>query len=146
MPGTIGSLHHFRHLSEGQVGRFLPLCIHLLGGGGKGEVYPERLQRPQILLHIVRIGGEVGGVIELGRIEEDTHHRAAALPDAAAYEAEVSLVQSAHRRDETDRLSLMLLPYLAESFSQSLLTIDYFHGYHSVCCRKGNERLAKNTI
>ena len=94
----------------------------------------------------MRIGGEVGGVIELGRIEEDTHHRAAALPDAATYEAEVSLVQSAHRRDETDRLSLMLLPYLAESFSQSLLTIDYFHcvTYFSHC--KGNERLAKNTI
>ena len=76
----------------------------------------------------MRIGGEIGGVIELGRIEENTYHRAAALPDATTYEAKVSLVQPAHRGDETDRLSLMLLPYSAEGYPQLLLTVDYFHG------------------
>ena len=71
--------------------------------GAKSRSTPARLRLALVGGQVARVGGEVGGIGELRRVQEDARDDGVGLLARRGEERAVPGVQGAHRRDEPDR-------------------------------------------
>jgi hypothetical protein len=77
--------------------------VDLVGRRREQEVGSGRGGQRRVARLVARIGGEVGGLVELGRVDEEGDDHDLGLRARGADEADVAVVQRAHRRHEADR-------------------------------------------
>ena len=102
MPGPVLALEdraELRHVDP----RLESRRVHLLDRRSEHEVDARFGGGGQILGLVARIGIEVGGRTELGRVDEQAHDDGRALRAGGLDQGQVAGVQGAHRRNEADR-------------------------------------------
>jgi hypothetical protein len=100
------------HVDRGREAR----RIDLVGRGREEQVGADLGHERGVALLGARVGGEVAGVVELRRVDEERHHDHVARRTSVADEAQVPLVQRAHRRHEAD--DALLAPRRAQGLAQ----------------------------
>ena len=78
--------------------------VHLLEGRREQQVDPGRGGKLGVAALVARIALEVLARAELGRVHEQAHDHEPALVGGGAHQAQMALVQRAHRGDEPDRV------------------------------------------
>ena len=89
-----------RHLDEGLARQ--PLRIHDLRGRGEHHIDTGRFQRSAILLQSARVVGEILGLVELHRVDEDADHHLLGVAVRLLHQRQVALMQIAHGGHECD--------------------------------------------
>ncbi len=77
-----------------------PLRVHLFTRRHKDNVSILFLQQTQVAVWVTRIGTEIFGRAELGRVNENAHYHRGALSPSLFHQSQVPLVQVAHRGDK----------------------------------------------
>jgi hypothetical protein len=97
-----GSLERLTQLAAHDDRRGEAVGVHLSHRRREQHVDPGALRQLRVTRLVPRVNGEVLLAAELGRVDEQRHHNRRALLARAFEQGEVTLVQGAHRRHETD--------------------------------------------
>ena len=98
---AVGALERLGHAADRHGGREARR-VDLLGCGREQVVDPELGGELGVALGVTRVRGQVGRVVELGRVDEQRDDDDVALLARAPHQRQMALVERAHRRDETE--------------------------------------------